>query len=116
METFEQLDATVLREFVDRIVISATEKWKKKTEAREIEIVYNFIGAFDFKAATEQTEANEKNRKTAQHDTTPFSITKTCLTSARFLLRWRVHVWFFIKSQNFRLQIPESPARPLLCR
>jgi hypothetical protein len=57
------LDATILREFVDRIEISATEKWQKKAE-RKIHIVYNFIGAFDFIAATEQSKTKEQ-RKTA---------------------------------------------------
>ena len=59
------LDATVLREFVDRIEISATEKWKKKETGRKIHIVYNFIGAFDFEVATAQAETNEKDKKTA---------------------------------------------------
>ena len=53
------LDATVLREFVDRIEISATEKWKKIQE-RKISIAYNFIGAFDFEVATEQAETKQK--------------------------------------------------------
>jgi len=51
----QELDATVLREFVDRIEISATEKWKKIQE-QKISIVYNFIGAFDFEMATEQSK------------------------------------------------------------
>ena len=55
----KELDATVLREFVDRIEISATEKWKKIQE-RKISIVYNFIGAFDFEVATEQAETKQK--------------------------------------------------------
>jgi len=32
---------------------------------RRIHIVYNFIGAFDFHAATAQAETNEKEKKTA---------------------------------------------------
>jgi len=47
------LDATVLREFIDRINVSAVDK---KSKTRDIEIVYNFIGAFDFSTAKEQTQ------------------------------------------------------------
>jgi len=43
----------VLREFIDRIYVSAVDKTAK---TREIKIVYNFIGAFDFRAATEQAQ------------------------------------------------------------
>jgi len=50
--------------FIDRIEISATEKWKK-IQDRKISIVYNFIGAFDFEAATAQAITNEKERKSA---------------------------------------------------
>ena len=60
------LDATVLREFVDRIEISATEKWKKIQE-RKIFIVYNFIGAFDFEMATEHS--NNKQKQEPQRET-----------------------------------------------
>jgi hypothetical protein len=35
----------VLREFIDRIYISAMDR---KAKIRKIKIVYNFIGAFDF--------------------------------------------------------------------
>ena len=59
----QALDATVLREFIDRIEISATEKWKKKAE-RKIHIVYNFIGAFDFEEAVKQRK--DKANKTEQ--------------------------------------------------
>jgi DNA invertase Pin-like site-specific DNA recombinase len=41
----QELDATVLREFIDRIIIYPKDK---ETKTREIEIIYNFIGAFDF--------------------------------------------------------------------
>ena len=61
----QELDATVLREFIDKIEISATEKWKKKEVGRKIHIVYNFIGAFDFEAATAQAEANKKEKTPA---------------------------------------------------
>jgi hypothetical protein len=50
----KKLDAAVLREFIARIYISATDR---KGKTRRVEIVYNFIGAFDFKAAQEQTAA-----------------------------------------------------------
>jgi hypothetical protein len=50
----QELDASVLREFIHRIYISATDK---KSKTRRVEIVYNFIGAFDFKTAREQTAA-----------------------------------------------------------
>jgi hypothetical protein len=61
----KELDATVLREFVDRVFISATEIGKKTDAGRRIHLVYNFIGAFDFEAATAQVEINENDRKTA---------------------------------------------------
>ena len=62
-----ELDATVLREFIDKIYISKTsgKKGRKAAEAdkdREIEIVYNFIGAFDFPKAMEQSQ-NQSNKK-----------------------------------------------------
>jgi len=60
----QALDATVLREFIDRIDISATNGRKGRTKAekeagREIHIVYNFIGAFDFESAIKQ-QAQQK--------------------------------------------------------
>jgi len=61
------LDATVLpviREFIHRINISATEKWKRKAELK-IHIEYNFIGAFDFEEAAEQAKTNANQQKTA---------------------------------------------------
>ena len=51
-----ELDATVLRVFIDRINVSAVDK---KTKTQEIEIVYNFIGAFDFTTATAQTKSEK---------------------------------------------------------
>ena len=60
----KEIDSTIIREFIDRIEISATEKWKKK-QSRKISIVYNFIGAFDFISALENTEAEQKAKKTA---------------------------------------------------
>lgn len=58
----QALDVAVLREFIDRIEISATARTSKE---RKIHIVYNFIGVFDFEAAIEQAKANKKQRKTA---------------------------------------------------
>ena len=58
----QELDATVLREFIDRINVSASDKFAR---TREIEIVYNFIGAFDFVTATEQSKNPPKQEKTA---------------------------------------------------
>jgi len=48
----KELDATVLREFIEKIYVS--EK-NKQTKTREIRIVYNFVGAFDFGTAIEQS-------------------------------------------------------------
>ncbi len=39
----QELDAAVLRAFIDRIEVSHVDK---KSRTREITIVYNFIGAF----------------------------------------------------------------------
>ena len=47
----KELDAVVLREFISKIFVS--EK-SKETKIQEIQIVYNFVGVFDFNAATEQ--------------------------------------------------------------
>ena len=49
----QELDAAVLREFIEKIYIS--EK-NKQTNTQEIRIVYNFIGAFDFNKAIEQSK------------------------------------------------------------
>jgi hypothetical protein len=60
-----QLDATILREFVEQIRVSdtyTTDEQQKRVKIREIEIVYNFIGAFDFEGAREQSQtAQDKN-------------------------------------------------------
>ncbi|MDR2570004.1 MAG: DUF4368 domain-containing protein [Oscillospiraceae bacterium] len=55
----KNLDGTVLREFIDRIEISATPKYNRK-HPRRINIVYNFIGAFDFNAVSETAETEQK--------------------------------------------------------
>jgi DNA invertase Pin-like site-specific DNA recombinase len=60
----KELDGAILREFIDRIEISATEKYKKK-QTRKINIVYNFVGAFDFNAASVTAEVVQKEKKTA---------------------------------------------------
>lgn len=49
----QQLDAAVLREFIDRIEVSHLDK---KSRTREITIVYNFIGAFDFERAAQEAQ------------------------------------------------------------
>ena len=60
-----QLDATILREFVEQIRGSetyTTDEQQKRVKIREIEIVYNFIGVFDFEEAWEQSQtAQDKN-------------------------------------------------------
>lgn len=59
----QELDAAVLREFIDRIEVSHADK---KSKTREITIVYNFIGAFDFIRAIEEAHnTTEKQQKTA---------------------------------------------------
>lgn len=57
-----QLDATILREFVEQIRVSetyTTDEQQKRVKIREIEIVYNFIGAFDFEGAREQSQTSQ---------------------------------------------------------
>jgi hypothetical protein len=49
----QELDAAVLREFIERIEIFEVDKASRE---RRIHIVYNFIGAFDFGKALEQTK------------------------------------------------------------
>ena len=63
----QQLDASVLREFVEKIYISEVytpDENEPRIKVREIEIVYNFIGAFDFEEAREQSQAAQKEKKT----------------------------------------------------
>jgi DNA invertase Pin-like site-specific DNA recombinase len=50
----QKLDAAVLREFIERIFVSEKDK---TTKEQELEIVYNFVGAFDFKAAKKRSES-----------------------------------------------------------
>jgi hypothetical protein len=63
----KELDGSVIREFIDRIEISANEngRGRKASKDRRISIVYNFIGAFDFNTALETTETKPKMKKTA---------------------------------------------------
>ena len=59
----QELDATVLREFIERIEASHVEKG---ASTREITIVYNFIGAFDFNRAIEEAQNTTlKTQRTA---------------------------------------------------
>ena len=59
----QELDASILREFIDRIEVSHTDK---KSKTREITIVYNFIGAFDFTRAIENARnTSKKEQRTA---------------------------------------------------
>lgn len=61
-----KLDATVLREFVDKILISEVytkDESDPRIKVREIQIVYNFIGAFDFEQAREQSQQAHKTVK-----------------------------------------------------
>jgi DNA invertase Pin-like site-specific DNA recombinase len=58
----KELDAAVLREFIERVYVSEKDK---ATGTQKIRIVYNFIGAFDFEAATEQTRSQNTQRKRA---------------------------------------------------
>lgn len=51
----QELDASILREFIDRIKGSHTDK---ESKTREITIVYNFIGTFDFERT--KTQAQQK--------------------------------------------------------
>ncbi|MBS5654624.1 MAG: recombinase, partial [Firmicutes bacterium] len=49
-----------------RQFIAAVRKYTdmQRIKVREIEIVYNFIGAFDFEEAREQSQAAQKEKKT----------------------------------------------------
>lgn len=63
----QQLDAAVLREFVEKIYISdvyTPDENEPRIKVRDIEIVYNFIGAFDFEEAREKSQEAQKIKKT----------------------------------------------------
>ena len=56
-----ELDATILRECIDKILVSKNSGRKGRgagDKVQEIEIVYNFIGAFDFGKAIEQAQTS----------------------------------------------------------
>ncbi len=62
----QTLDAAVLREFVEKIYISdvyTPDENEPRVKVRDIQIVYNFIGAFDFEEAREQSQAGQKIKK-----------------------------------------------------
>ena len=57
-----RLNATILCEFVEQIRVSenhTTDEQQKRVKIREIEIVYNVIGAFDFEGAREQSKTTQ---------------------------------------------------------
>lgn len=63
----------MLREFIERIEVSHAERWAK---TREITIVYNFVGVFDFNRAIEEARnTTQKKQRTAY----PFSYTVLCV-------------------------------------
>ncbi|WP_369123991.1 DUF4368 domain-containing protein [Blautia producta] len=65
-KSLAELDASVLREFVEKIYISdvyTPDENEPRVKVREIQIVYNFIGAFDFEEAREQSQAAKKIEK-----------------------------------------------------
>lgn len=68
----QELGASILREFIDRIEVSHTDK---KSKTREITIVYNFIGAFDFDRAKEKAQNTTKQQ---QRTSLPFGYTVPC--------------------------------------
>ncbi len=62
----QTLDAAILREFVEKIYISdvyTPDENEPRVKVRDIQIVYNFIGAFDFEEAREQSQAAQKIKK-----------------------------------------------------
>ena len=64
-----ELDATILNEFIDKILVSKTSGKRGRragetiAKVQEIEIVYNFIGAFDFGKAIEQEKNSSRIAK-----------------------------------------------------
>ena len=56
----KELDATILREFIVNIEVSHADR---KSRTREITIVYNFIGAFDFSRAIENAQNTDQKRQ-----------------------------------------------------
>ena len=59
----KELTAAVPGEFIDRIEVSKVDK---KSKTREITVVYNFIGAFDFSRAYKKAHnSDQKKQETA---------------------------------------------------
>ena len=58
----QELDASILREFIDHIEVSHTDK---KSKTREITIVCNFIGAFDFERSKAKAQNTTERQRTA---------------------------------------------------
>ncbi|WP_330949141.1 DUF4368 domain-containing protein [Virgibacillus sp. MG-45] len=54
----EKLETAILKELIDKILVSAKGH---QTKTQEITIVYNFIGAFDFNRAIHQTKGKDKH-------------------------------------------------------
>ena len=64
----QQLDASILREFVDKIYISEVytpDENEPRIKVREIEIVYNFIGALILRKQGSNPKQPKKKRKPA---------------------------------------------------
>lgn len=62
----QMIDAALLREFVEKIYISdvyTPDENEPRIKVRDIQIIYNFIGAFDFEEAREQSQAAQKIKK-----------------------------------------------------
>lgn len=59
----QELDASVLWKFIDHIEVSHVDK---KSKTREITIVYNFIGTFNFAMAIDSAQhTTKKQQRTA---------------------------------------------------
>jgi hypothetical protein len=58
----KELDATVLRSFIHKIHISEKDK---DTKTQNVQIEYNFVGIFDFQAASNQTKITQNAERTA---------------------------------------------------
>ena len=59
----QELDATVLRELIEKIEVYEKDK---QTGAHEVDITYNFIGAFDFQQAAQQAQQTKQDDFTAK--------------------------------------------------
>ena len=56
----QELDATVLRELVEKIIVHEKDK---QTGEQTVEIEYNYIGTFDFQQAAEHIKQNNTTKK-----------------------------------------------------